>query len=126
MLHQVVNICHLLGVLVLQKSSEMLSCVSLEGEPGSCLKAALLFLGCSSLVSASPPFPDWQLFESALWGSGKVMEAGACSLQTRNMGHRKASMPRSPTGSCLVSVTWPSPFVHPLCLCIQISLSFFL
>ena len=28
-----------------------------EGEPGPCPKAALLFLNCSSHVSASHPFP---------------------------------------------------------------------
>ena len=38
-------------------------------------KAALLFLDSSSLVSASPPFPDQQLSEPALWNSGKAMEA---------------------------------------------------
>ena len=58
----------------------------------------------SFLVSASPPFLDQQLFESALWDSGKVMEAGVCSLQTRNGGPRKVSLPRSPTGSCVVSL----------------------
>ena len=31
------------------------------------------------------------------------MEAGLCSPQTRNRGHRKAFVPRSPIGSCLVS-----------------------
>ena len=31
------------------------------------------------------------------------MEAGVSSLQARNEGHRKVSVPRSPTGSCLVS-----------------------
>ena len=36
-------------------------CVFLEEEPGPCPKAALLFLDCSSLVSASPPFSDEQL-----------------------------------------------------------------
>ena len=46
------------GVLVLQKSSKLLLRISLEGEPGPCPKAALLFLGSSSLVSASPPLPD--------------------------------------------------------------------
>ena len=55
---QVVNILHLLGVLVLQKSSKILLCVPLEAEPGPCPKAALLFLEGSFLVSASPPFPD--------------------------------------------------------------------
>ena len=44
--------------LVLQKSSKTVLCVSLEAKPGSCPKAALLFLHCSSLVSASLPFPD--------------------------------------------------------------------
>ena len=77
--------------------------VSLEAEPGPCPKAALLFLVGSSPVSASPPFPDQQLFEPALRNSGKVTEAGVYSLQTRNGGHRKAFVPRSPTGSCLVS-----------------------
>ena len=55
---QVVNIFHLLGVLFLQKNSKILLYVSLEVEPEPCPKAALLFLDCSSLVSASPPFPD--------------------------------------------------------------------
>ena len=36
--------------------------------------AALLFLDGSPLVSAFPPFLDKQLFESALWNSGKVRE----------------------------------------------------
>ena len=94
----------------------MLLCVSLEGEPGPCPRAELLFLGCSSLVSASPPFPDEQLFKYALWNSGKVIEAGGCSLQTRNGGHRKASVPRSPTGPCSVSLP-------PLCLSLPLPLS---
>ena len=38
--------------------------------------AALLFLDCSSFVFAFPPFPDEQLFESALWNSGKVYLGG--------------------------------------------------
>ena len=56
MLHQVVNIFHLLEVLVLQKSSKILLCVSLEAEPGPCPKAALLFLDCSS--SSLHPLPS--------------------------------------------------------------------
>ena len=35
---------------------------------------ALLFLDCSSFVSAFPYFPDQQLFKPALWYSGKVEE----------------------------------------------------
>ena len=45
-------------------------------------------IDCSSLVSASPPLPDQQLFESALQKPGKVIEAGVCSLQTRNGGQK--------------------------------------
>ena len=75
------------------------------GEPApSCPKAALLYLGCSSLVSASPLFLDKQLFEPALWNSVKVMQDEAYSLQARNRGHKKASMPRSPAGSCSVTL----------------------
>ena len=58
-----------------QNSSKILLRVPLEGEPGPCPKAALFYLGFSSLVSAFPPFPDQQLFEPAHWNSGKVMEA---------------------------------------------------
>ena len=47
------------GVLVLQKGSKILLCTLLEDRPGPCPKAALLSLDdSSSLVSASPPFPD--------------------------------------------------------------------
>ena len=59
----------------LQNSSKILFCISLEGEPGPCPKAVLLFLDYSSLVSASSPFPNLELFELAHWNSGKVMEA---------------------------------------------------
>ena len=38
----------------------------LERESEICLKVALLFLGCSSLVFESFQFPDKQLFEPAL------------------------------------------------------------
>ena len=46
------------GFQYLQDSSKVLLCISLEGEPGPCPKVVLLFLDCSSLVSAFPPFPD--------------------------------------------------------------------
>ena len=58
---QVVNISHLLGVLVLQTSSKVLLCVSLEVEPGPCSKAASL----TSLISSCLPFEtqgrSWRL-----------------------------------------------------------------
>ena len=98
----------------MQKSSKILLCVSLEVEPGPCPKSALLFIDCFSLVSAFPPFPDIQLFESAFWNSGNVMEAEGYSLQTRNGGHSKASIPRSPTGSCSVSMSKPENKAFPV------------
>ena len=39
------------------KASKIFSCASLEAEPGPCPTATLLFLGCSSRVSASTTFP---------------------------------------------------------------------
>ena len=48
-------------------------------DPGP--KAELLFLDCSSLVFASPPFPDQQLFEPALWNSEKVTQKGFCAQE---------------------------------------------
>ena len=65
MIHEVVNTFHLLGVLVLQKNSKAMLCISLEEEPGPCPKTALSFPDCSSL----------SLFEPAPWNSGKVLEA---------------------------------------------------
>lgn len=47
----------------------------LQEESGPCPEAVLLFIDCSSFVSVFLLFPDWQLFESALWNSGKVKEA---------------------------------------------------
>ena len=49
---------HLVGVLVLPKTRKILLCVSFGLEPEPCPKTALLFLGCSFLVSESPPFLD--------------------------------------------------------------------
>lgn len=80
---------HLLGVLVLQ-NSKILLCLFLAKEPGPCPKASVFFIDWSFLVSASPPFPDQQLFEPALWNSGKVMEAETYFLKPRNRGLGKA------------------------------------
>ena len=46
------------GFQPLQNSSKTLLRISLKREPGPCLKAALLLLDGSSLVSASPLSPD--------------------------------------------------------------------
>ena len=66
-------------------------CVFLEAEPGSRTKTVLSLIGSPSLISAFPTLPDKQLFEPALWNSGKLLEAGVYSPQTRNGGHRKHS-----------------------------------
>ena len=91
---------HLLGALVLQK---ILLCIFLEEEPGPCPKAALLSLDCPSLVSASPPFLDEQLFEPTLWNSGKLVKAEVNSLQTRN-GEHKGFCAQESHMPCSVSV----------------------
>ena len=70
MLHQIASLFHFLGVFILQKSSEILLCASLEVQPGSHPKAARLF-DCFSLVSIFPDFADEQLFELALWNLAK-------------------------------------------------------
>ena len=44
--------------LVLQKGSKILFCVSLEGEPGSCPKSALLFLDALPWSLHPLPPPD--------------------------------------------------------------------
>ena len=48
----------------------------LRGNKDPALKTVLLFLGGASLFSTSPPFPDKQLFERAVWNSGKEMQKG--------------------------------------------------
>lgn len=90
MLHQVVNIFHLFGSLLLQKSSKILLCVSLEAEPDPDPRLHYCFLTSSLLLH---PLPS--LFKPALWNSEKVIEAEAYSLQTRNREHRKAFVSRS-------------------------------
>ena len=58
----------------------------------------------SSLVSAFPPFPDKQLFESALLNSGKVKEAERSLFPTnKKFVPRKDLYPEGPAGSCSIS-----------------------
>ena len=64
------------GFQNLQNNSRILLSVPLKEDPRPYpRKATLLFLGCCCFVSASPPFPNQQLFEPACWNSGKVLEA---------------------------------------------------
>ena len=68
-----ITILHLGGALVPAELKDILLFIFLEEEPGSsCPVATLLFLDCFSFVSAFSPFPDLQLFESALWNSGQA------------------------------------------------------
>lgn len=46
-----------------------------------CIGCKLLFLDCSSLVSASSPFPDQGSFEPALQKSGKGIQKGFCAQE---------------------------------------------
>ena len=61
-----------LGALVLaDKLKDIVTYIPWEGTrtlPQGCTTV----YDCSSFLSASPPFPDYQLFESALWNPGKV------------------------------------------------------
>ena len=88
----------------LQNSSKILFCVSPEGEQGPCPKTALLFLDCSSLISASSPFSDQHLFEFGTQGRSQRLNK-TYFLQTKDREHRKAFMSRSPTESC-ASLRW--------------------
>ena len=72
-----------------------LTCCSPRGRKESCLR---WFLGCSSL--------DEQLFESALWSSRKVTEAGI--FPSRNRKKIKGFRSQEPTGHCL-RPSAPSP-----------------
>ena len=69
MLPQAVNIFHLFRVLVLQKSSEIL--LYLPRGTRTLPQGCTVVFAHSSLVSASPPFPDQQLFEPVLWNQGR-------------------------------------------------------
>ena len=64
------------------KSSKIL-CVFFETRLGCCSKAAVLFSDSLSLIFASLPFPDQQLFESSLHYSGKVMETSSVPYKKR-------------------------------------------
>ena len=86
--------------------------------PGPCPEAALLFLDCSSFVSAFPPFPDKQLFDFALWNSRKVKGAEWSLFPTNKKWGDTESICtwEGPIGSCSVSTWWSCT----LCMCILV------
>ena len=110
----------------LGKNTKVLLCIFLE-EPGFCPKATLLFLDASSFASAFLPFLEKQMFESALWNSGRSRRLNeAYFLQTRNGGHRKDLYPGGPHRVYVfvqsLSRVWL--FVTPWATSHQASLSF--
>ena len=88
--HQVATIFHLVETLVPQRRPKMFG-ISLEVEQEHCPKVACFFLTtpCSSL----DPLP--------FLISNRLNQF----FGTQGRGHRKVLMPKSPTGSCLVSET---------------------
>ena len=96
---------HAVNFSHLQSSSKILFCVSLEGEPGPCPKAALLFPLAVPALSHIPSLPwlasVWTCPLELREGHGGWMKPTSCNQDTG--GHRKAFVPKSPTRSCLVS-----------------------
>ena len=94
-----------MGVLVLQKSSNILLCVSLEGEPGPCPKAARFFSLTIPPLSLHPLLSMISNCLNLPFGiqgrSWKLNEA--YFIKIRHGGHRKAFVPRNLIGPCLVS-----------------------
>ena len=84
------------GFQYLQNSSKILLRISLNGEPGLCPKATLLFL-----FTGSPP--SLQLFKSADWNPVGVLEAKRSVFPVIKKCRIQGFVPQNPTGSCLVS-----------------------
>ena len=72
------------------KSSKILLCVSLEGEPGPAPRLHLCFLAALSLSLHPIPSRTATVLEYALWNSRKVMEAG-----TKKQGTERLSYPEA-------------------------------
>ena len=83
----VVHIPHVRGFSFVEELRKL--CISLEAEPGPCSKAMLL----SWLVSVSPHFPDYQLFESAFWDTGKVLNVESTPCKQGAEGPEKLLCP---------------------------------
>ena len=94
---------HLLGVLFCRKAQSSCSVCSLRRNqdlPQGCTIVSWLLLPGLCI-------PSLPRSATALWNSGKVMEAEACSLKTRNGGHRKACVPRvASTQPLLTGAKW--------------------
>lgn len=83
--------------------------VSHEREPGSCSKAVLLLLECSSLFFESLPSLISNCLNLPLGAQGRLWRLNeAHFLKTRNGGHRKGFVPMSPPRTLLIYS------IHPL------------
>ena len=100
---QVVNIFHLLGVLVLRESSRYCHVYPLRGnqDPGPRLQYCLWTASPLSLCPLPSLISD--CLNLPFGTQGRSWRLKPYSLQARNGGCRKASVPRSPTGFSSVS-----------------------
>ena len=71
----------------------------------------------SSLISASPPFPDWQLSEPAVWNLGKVMEVEGQGTQK---GFHAQEPHRVLLGFKPPSIVWENSTLVPSSICYSI------
>ena len=76
MLRQGVSMSHLLAVLVLQNISEVLFCVSLEGEPGAYSKLCYCFLTASPCLHIPLPSQISGLFPGGSDGKASAYNVG--------------------------------------------------
>lgn len=98
----VVNIFHLSGVLVLQKSTKMLLYVSLEEELGPCPRLHSCFMGAPSLSLHSLSSLTGNYLNLHFGTQGRLLRLE--TLPYKQETGTKEAVPRSPTASCLVSV----------------------
>lgn len=108
------NIFHLLGVLVLHKSSEILSCVyplRRNHDPAPSLHHCFLTVPPLSLHPLPSPISNCLTLPFGTQGRSWRLKPIPYKQETGAI--RKASMPRSPTGSCSVS---ESHTLWPFCL----------
>ena len=118
MLHQVVNIFHLLEVLVPQKSSNILSVYPLRWNQEPASRLLCCFLPVSPLSLHPVPFLISNYLNLSFGTQGKSWRLNeAYFLPTRNKGQRKVFVPRIPTGSCSISLcTWSTKFSTDHCI----------
>ena len=113
----IVNFSHLAGVSASAKQLKGIGVCNVDGEPGPCPKAALLFLLTVGFSLVAHPLPS--LINNCLncplelrEGHGGRMKPSSCNQ--RNGGHRKVFVSRSPTGSGSGSSWPPKPSCSPL------------